>query len=150
MPLRESCCPRRILPAIVGVMIVLAAAGCTYKPSYLQGEKTDVPNRWAVEKIEPGRLSGDQRTTLDRRGPPTYVRFFREVDTRQPVYVWIYAGEGEAVELVWFVDGNRVEDIAVDSDPSAFTSTTRRRTRIALLVGTGAVMLPAIVLLAND
>ena len=131
-------------------MIVLAVAGCTYKPGYLRGEKTDVPNRWKVEKVEPGRLSEDQRTTLERRGPPTYVRFFREVDTRHPVYAWIYAGEGEAVDLVWFVDGNRVEDIAVDSDSSAFTSTTRRRTRIALLVGTGAVMLPAIVLLAND
>jgi hypothetical protein len=150
MPLGESCVPRRMLRGIVGAMIVLAAAACTHKPGYLQGEKTDVPNRWKVEKLEPERLSEDQRTTLDRRGPPTYVRFFREVDTRQPVYVWIYAGEGEAVELVWFVDGNRVEDIAVDSDPSAFTSTTRRRTRIALLVGTGAVMLPAIVLLAND
>ena len=150
MPLRQSCFPRRMLQGIVGVMIVLAAAGCTYKPGYLQGEKTDVPNRWKVEKVEPGRLSEDQRTTLDRRGPPTYVRFFREVDTRHPVYAWIYAGEGDAVDLVWFVDGNRVEDIAVDSDPSAFTSTTRRRTRLALLVGTGAVMLPAIVLLAND
>ncbi|MGH8071542.1 MAG: hypothetical protein ACRERE_41185 [Candidatus Entotheonellia bacterium] len=150
MPLRESCFPRRMLQGIVGVMIVLAVAGCTYKPGYLRGEKTDVPNRWKVEKVEPGRLSEDQRTTLDRRGPPTYMRFFREVDTRHPVYAWIYAGEGDAVDLVWFVDGNRVEDIAVDSDPSAFTSTTRRRTRIALLVGTGAVMLPAIVLLAND
>lgn len=150
MPLRESCFPRRMLQGIVGVMIVLAVAGCTYKPGYLRGAKTDVPNRWKVEKVEPGRLSEDQRTTLDRRGPPTYMRFFREVDTRHPVYAWIYAGEGDAVDLVWFVDGNRVEDIAVDSDPSAFTSTTRRRTRIALLVGTGAVMLPAIVLLAND
>ncbi|MGH6691008.1 MAG: hypothetical protein ACREF4_10055, partial [Gammaproteobacteria bacterium] len=139
-----------MLQGIVGVMIVLAVAGCTYKPGYLRGAKTDVPNRWKVEKVEPGRLSEDQRTTLDRRGPPTYMRFFREVDTRHPVYAWIYAGEGGAVDLVWFVDGNRVEDIAVDSDPSAFTSTTRRRTRIALLVGTGAVMLPAIVLLAND
>ncbi len=150
MPLRESCFPRRMLQGIVGVMIVLAVAGCTYKPGYLRGAKTDVPNRWKVERVEPGRLSEDQRTTLDRRGPPTYMRFFREVDTRHPVYAWIYAGEGDAVDLVWFVDGNRVEDIAVDSDPSAFTSTTRRRTRIALLVGTGAVMLPAIVLLAND
>jgi hypothetical protein len=42
-----------------------------------------------------------------------------------------------------------VEDVAVDSDPSAFSSTTRRRTRIALLVGTGAAILPAVVLLAN-
>jgi hypothetical protein len=146
----ESGFPRGVLQAIVGVVIVLLAAGCTYKPGYLQGDTTEVPHRWKVEEIEPGRLSEDQRTTLERRGPPTYVRFFREVDTRKPVYAWIYADEGDAVDLVWFVDGTRAEDIAVDSNPSAFSSTTRRRTRIALLVGTGAAILPAVVLLAND
>jgi hypothetical protein len=146
----KSCFLPGVLKGIVGVMIILAAAGCTYRPAYVKGEKTDVPQRWKVEKIEPGRLSEDQRATLERRGPPTYVRFFREVETRKPVYAWIYTDEGEAVDLVWFVDGTRVEDVAVDSDPSAFTSTTRRRTRMALLVGTGAAMLPAIVLLAND
>ena len=123
--------------------------GCTYKPGYIQGARTDVPYRWQVEKVEPTRLSEDQRAVLDRRGPPTYVRFFREVETRHPVYAWIYAGEGDAVEVVWFVEGRAVEDIAVDSDPSAFSSTTRRRARIAVLVGTGAVVLPAVVLLAN-
>ena len=150
MPLRKSCFPRGVLTGIVGVLIALAAVGCTHKPAYLQGENTDVPNRWKVEEVEPERLSEDQRASLDRRGPPTYVRFFREVETRNPVYAWIYADEGDAVDLVWFVGGKRVEDIAVDSDPSAFTSTTRRRTRFALLVGTGAAVLPALVLLAND
>ena len=130
-------------------MTVLAAAGCTYKPGYLQGKSTDVPQRWTVEKIEPARLSEEQRTTLEDRGPPTYVRFFRQVETRKPVYAWIYANAGEAVEEVWFVDGRRVEDIAVDADPSAFSSTTRRRARIGLLVGTGAAILPAVLLLSN-
>jgi hypothetical protein len=78
------------------------------------------------------------------------VRFFREVESRKPVYAWIYTDDGEAVELVWFVDGKRAEEIAVDRDPSAFTSTTRRRTRLALLVGTGVAIVPAIVLFAND
>ena len=135
---------------IAGVMLLLAAAGCTYKPSYIQAERTNVPNRWKVEMVEPARLSEDQQQTLDRRGPPTYVRFFREVETRQPVYAWIYADEGEAVDLVWFVDGTRVDTIAVDKDPSAFSSTTRRRTRLTLLVGTGAAIIPAVVLLANQ
>src|SRR5262245_25706738 len=141
--------PRRVLTGIVAALIVVAAVGCTYKPGYLRGESTDVPYRWRVEEIRPGRLSEDQGDILDRRGPPTYVRFFREADTRKAVYAWIYAATGEAVDVVWFIDGKRVEEIAVDSDPSAFTSTTRRRTRIALLVGTGAAMLPAVVLLAN-
>jgi hypothetical protein len=141
---------RGFLRVLVGMIIGLAAVGCTYKPGYIQGESTDVPRRWRVEKVEPAGLSPDQRATLEGRGPPTYVRFFREVETRKPVYAWIYAGEGEAVDLVWFVDGVQVEDIAVDSDPSAYSSTTRRRARIALLVGTGAAILPAVVLLSNQ
>lgn len=133
----------------MAVVMMLMVGGCTYKPAYIQGKRTDVPNRWKVEKVEPARLSEDQRAVLDRRGPPMYVRFFREVESRNPVYAWIYAGAGDAVEIVWFVDGRHVPDIAVDSDPSAFSSTTRRRARLAVLVGTGAVILPAVVLLAN-
>ena len=139
----------RVLQAMVAVMLALAAVGCTYKPGYLQGQRTDVANRWKVERVEPARLSADQRATLEERGPPTYVRFFREVETRKPAYAWIYADAGGAVAVVWFVDGARVENIAVDADPSAFSSTTRRRTRIGLLVGTGAAILPAVVLLSN-
>jgi hypothetical protein len=149
MPRRERCIPRGVLK-VVAVMIGLAAVGCSYKPAYLKGETTDLPNRWKVEKIEPGRLSGDQQDTLERRGPPAYVRFFREVDSRKPVYAWIYTDDGETVDLVWFIDGARAEEVAVDRDPSAFTSTTRRRTRIALLIGTGVALVPAIVLFAND
>jgi hypothetical protein len=141
--------PRGFLLVIIGVIMVCAAVGCTYKPSYIRAEATDVPHRWKVEKVEPARLSEDQRSTLERRGPPTYVRFFREVDTRYPVYAWIYADEAESVDVVWFVDGKQMEEIAVDSDPSSFSSTTRRRTRIAVLIGTGAAVLPAVVLLAN-
>jgi hypothetical protein len=147
---RERCVPQSVLKAVFAVMIGLAAVGCSHRPTYLRGDTTDVPNRWKVEKIDPGRLSADQRETLERRGPPTYVRFFREVESREPVYAWIYADDGEAVELVWFVEGTHAEEIAVDSDPSAYTSTTRRRTRIALLVGTGVAVLPIILFLAND
>ena len=141
--------PRGILQGSIAALMMLALGACTHKPGYLKGVSTEVPQRWKVEKITPGRLSPDQRTTLEDRGPPTYVRFFREVETRNPVYAWIYTDTGEAVDVVWFVDGKRVENIAVDSDPSAFSSTTRRRTRIALLVGTGAAILPTVLLLAN-
>jgi hypothetical protein len=116
----------------------------------MRGESTDVPNRWRVEAIEAGRLTEDQRDVLERRGPPTYVRFFREVETREPVYAWIYADETDAVDLVWFVDGKVVDAIAVDSDTSAFNSTTRRRVRYALLIGTGVAVIPAVVLLVNQ
>jgi len=139
-----------VLKGVVAVIVGLAAVGCTYKPGYLKGDTTDLPNRWKVETIEPGRLSHDQRDILERRGPPMYVRFFREVESRKPVYAWIYTEDGEAVDLVWFIDGAHVQDIAVDRDPSAFTPTTRRRTRIALLVSTGVAIVPAIFLFAND
>jgi len=134
---------------MLGLVAMLALAGCAVKPAYLQGKKTDVPYRWQVEKIEPARLSDDQRAVLERRGPPLYVRFFREVATRHPVHAWVYVGEAEAVDLVWFVNGARVENIAVDRDTSAFSSTTRRRARIALLAGTGAAVVPTVILLAN-
>jgi hypothetical protein len=137
------------LEAMLGLVAMLALAGCTAKPAYLQGEKTDVPDRWKVAKIEPARLSDDQRAVLERRGPPLYVRFFREVETRRPVYAWVYVGEADTVDLVWFVNGTRVETIAVDRDPSAYSSTTRRRARFALLAGTGAAVVTAVIVLAH-
>jgi hypothetical protein len=149
MQLRKRGFPPGVRQGIVAALMVLALAGCSYKPGYLKGVSTEVPQRWKVETVAPARLSTDQRTTLEDRGPPTYVRFFREVETRHPVYAWIYTDTGEAVEVVWFVDGKRVENIAVDSDPSAFSSTTRRRARYAILGGTGAVILPTVLLLAN-
>jgi hypothetical protein len=144
-------CPPRILPrAILGVVVILVAVSCASKPAYMRGESTDVPYRWKVEEIEAERLTEDQRDVYERRGPPTYIRFFREVETRKPVYAWIYADETEAVDVVWFVDGNAVDAIAVDSDTSAYSSTTRRRARYALLIGTGVAIVPAIVLLVNQ
>jgi hypothetical protein len=137
------------LHCMLVALLVLTLGACTYKPGYLTGASTEIPQRWRVEKITPGGLSPDQRTTLEDRGPPTYVRFFRQVETRDPVYAWIYGDSQEAVDIVWFVDGKRAENLAVDSDPSAYSSTTRRRTRIALLVGTGVVILPAVLLAAN-
>lgn len=134
---------------IIGCLAALALSGCVLKPGYLRGERTDVPNRWKVDKIEPAGLSSDQRAILEQRGPPTYVRFFREVQTREPVYAWIYVGRDDAAETVWFAAGKRVDNMAVDSDPSAFRPSTRRRARTALLVGTGAAILPTVILLAN-
>lgn len=137
------------LRSVLTFSVLVVLTGCTFKPGYLTGENTDVPNRWRVEEIATARLSEDQREVFERRGAPTYIRFFREVETRQPVYAWIYANQDGPVDLVWFIDGQRVDAIAVDRDPSAFSSTTRRRARIALLSATGAAIVPVIVLLAN-
>jgi hypothetical protein len=150
MRTRDCRFPCTIPRTILAVAVILVAVSCASKPAYMRGESTDVPNRWRVEAIEAGRLTEDQRDVLERRGPPTYVRFFREVETREPVYAWIYADETDAVDLVWFVDGKVMDAIAVDSDTSAFNSTTRRRVRYALLIGTGVAIIPAIVLLVNQ
>jgi hypothetical protein len=150
MRTRDCRFPCAIPRTILAVAVILVAVSCASKPAYMRGESTDVPNRWRVEAIEAGRLTEDQRDVLERRGPPTYVRFFREVETREPVYAWIYADETDAVDLVWFVDGKVVDVIAVDSDTSAYSSTTRRRARYALLIGTGVAIIPAIVLLVNQ
>lgn len=150
MRTRDCHFPCTIPRTILAVAVILVAVSCASKPAYMRGESTDVPNRWRVEAIEAGRLTEDQRDVLERRGPPTYVRFFREVETREPVYAWIYADETDAVDLVWFVDGKVVDAIAVDIDTSAYSSTTRRRARYALLIGTGVAIIPAIVLLVNQ
>lgn len=150
MRTRLCCSPCTPLRAVLGVVVILVAASCASKPAYMRGESTDVPNRWRVEELEPGRLTEDQRDVYERRGPPTYIRFFREVETREPVYAWIYADETEPVDLVWFVDGKVVDAIAVDRDTSAYSSTTRRRVRYALLIGTGVAVIPAIFLLVNQ
>jgi hypothetical protein len=133
--------------AVLGLMLGLL--GCTFKPAYLQGEKTDVPNRWRVQEITPSRLTEDQRQVFEQRGAPTYVRFYREVETRKPVYTWIYVNPEASVDVIWFVEGQRLDYTAVDRDPSAFSSTTRRRARIALLSATGAAIVPAVILLAK-
>jgi hypothetical protein len=150
MRTRDCRAPYALLRAISGVVVILVAVGCASKPAYMRGESTDVPNRWKVEEIEAGRLTEDQGDVFERRGPPTYIRFFREVETRKPVYAWIYADETEAVDVVWFVEGKVVDAIAVDSDTSAYSSTTRRRARYALLIGTSVAIIPAIVLLVNQ
>ncbi len=134
---------------LVACLAVVVLSGCAFKPGYVQGEKADVPNRWKVETIEPAGLSSDQRALLEERGPPTYVRFFREVHTREPIYAWIYVGRDDAAESVWFAAGKRVEQVAVDNDPSAFRPSTRRRVRTLLLAGTGVAIVPTVILLAN-
>ena len=133
----------------LGLGIIVALAGCTFKPGYLKGEKTDVPNRWKVQAVTASRLTEDQREVFESRGAPTYVRFFREVESRRPVYAWIYVNPEAGVDLIWFVEGKRLDNTAVDKDPSAFGSTTRRRARIALLSASGAAIVPAVILLAK-
>jgi hypothetical protein len=65
-------------------------------------------------------------------GTPEAVRFFRTVETRQRVYEWVYL-KGE--RNVWFLEGTRVDYVAVDADTSAFTKESREVLQDKLIKG---------------
>jgi hypothetical protein len=90
---------------------------CSYKPAYLQkSEKTQVEQRWKVQKIDPSRLSPPEASIFEKMGPPQFVRFYRELDPdRERVYMWIYT---EPVRLVTFIDGKPVDYVVLDENSS--------------------------------
>jgi hypothetical protein len=102
--------------------LILAFLGsslaCGYKPSYLQkGKTTEVSERWRVEKINPARLSVDEKSVLETLGTPDYIRFYRKRSLeREKVYAWIYV---EPVRFVTFIDGKKVDYAVLDDDLSS-------------------------------
>jgi hypothetical protein len=99
--------------------------GCSYKPAYLQKSGgTKVSERWQVEKINPSRLSADEREVYERMGPPTYVRFFRHLSVgREKVYEWVYA---EPVQLFTFMNGKKVDYVVMDENPSSLNESEKK------------------------
>lgn len=101
----------------LSLALLLASIGCSYKPAYLQkSEKTQVGQRWKVQKIDPTRLSSPEASVFEKIGPPQFIRFYRKLDPgRERVYMWIYT---EPVRLVSFIDGKQVEYVVVDDNLS--------------------------------
>lgn len=95
-----------------------SSLACGYKPSYLQkGKTTEVSERWRVEKINPARLSADEKSVLETFGTPDYIRFFRKRSLeREKVYAWIYV---EPVRFVTFIDGKKTDYAVLDEDLSS-------------------------------
>ena len=91
---------------------------CSYKPAYLQkSEKTQVPERWKVEKIDPARLSQAEASLFEKIGPPQFIRFYRKLDPdRERVYMWIYT---DPVRLVSFIDGKAFNYVLLDANLSS-------------------------------
>jgi len=91
---------------------------CGYKPAYLQkSEKTQVAERWKVQKIDPSRLSPAEASLFEKLGPPQFIRFYRRLDpNRQRVYMWVYT---EPVHLVSFVDGKALDYVLLDANPTS-------------------------------
>lgn len=99
-------------------------AGCGVQASYMRGwdPVEAVTNRWTNGTISADKLSDDERSVFEEFGAPDAVRFFRAVETRKPVYEWIYM---EPFRIVWFMDGAQVEYVMVDTGLSRRTAARR-------------------------
>ncbi len=105
--------------------LLTAPVACGYKPAYLQkSRKTDLKERWKVEKINPAKLSKDEGEVFEKMGKPEYVRFYRHLSVdREKVYEWVYV---EPVRLVSFMGGKKLSYVVVDDDSSPFNEHQKR------------------------
>lgn len=105
--------------------LLVPSIACTYKPAYLQqGKKTQVSERWKVEKINPARLSPDEKSVYETMGSPQFIRFYRRLSLdRERVYAWVYT---EPVRFITFLDGKRVSYAVLDDDPSSLNEHQRK------------------------
>ena len=78
------------------------------------------------------KLSPDEAAAYQELGTPDIIRFFRELHTRQHVYEWLYEDKDE---VLWFVDGTRVEYVAVDPNISGLTKETRETVQRKVVTG---------------
>jgi hypothetical protein len=101
----------------ISLAFLTTSLACSYKPAYLQkSEKTQVAQRWKVQKIDPSSLSSPEASVLEKMGPPQFIRFYRKLDPdRKRVYMWIYT---EPVRLVSFIDGKAVDYVLLDDNLS--------------------------------
>jgi len=113
------------LSSVTALAVLLSMlVGCTLQAPYMRGwDLTEhISNRWAGGTFDEKKLSSDEAAVYKELGMPEVVRFFRTVETRQRVYEWIYL---KREQLVWFVEGTRVDYVAVDADSSGLTKETR-------------------------
>jgi hypothetical protein len=98
--------------------------GCTLQAPYMRGwDLTEsISNRWKGGTFDTKKMSEDEASVYKELGTPEAVRYFREVQSRQRVYEWIYL---KREQHVWFVEGKRVDYVAVDADISGYTKETR-------------------------
>jgi hypothetical protein len=99
----------------------------------------EISSRWTGGTFKESKLSDDEKAVYKELGTPDAIRFFRATQTRQTVYEWIYE---EQVQVIWFVDGERVEYVAVDTNTSSRSKETRETTQRKLKTGAalGAVV----------
>ena len=126
---------RRRQNRVTALAVVLSMLlGCTLQAPYMHGwdPAEGINNRWAGGTFDEKKLSNDEAAVYKELGTPEAVRFFRTVETRQRVYEWVYL-KGE--RNVWFLEGTRVDYVAVDADSSAFTKESREILQDKLITG---------------
>jgi hypothetical protein len=125
---------RTFLVYLTLTALVFSPLGCSYKPSYLQkSESTKVSERWRVLKLDPSKLSADEKGVYVRMGPPGYVRFFRNLTVdREKVYEWVYE---DPVQLFTFINGKKVDSTVLDEDPSSLNPAEKK-----VLLWTGIIV----------
>ena len=126
---------RRRQNRVTALAVVLSMLlGCTLQAPYMHGwdPAEGINNHWTGGTFEEKKLSNDEAAVYKELGTPEAVRFFRTVETRQRVYEWVYL-KGE--RNVWFLEGTRVDYVAVDADSSAFTKESREILQDKLITG---------------
>ena len=113
---------RSVTPLAVLLSLLV---GCTLQAPYMRGWDLaeQISNRWTGGTFDEKKLSNDEAVVYKELGTPEAVRFFRTVETRQRAYEWIYLNRDQAM---WFVEGKRVDYVAVDADTSRLTKETRQ------------------------
>ncbi len=120
---------------VIALAVVLSMLiGCTLQAPYMRGWDLaeGIDNRWTGGTFNEKKLSSDEAAVYKELGAPDAVRFFRTVQTRQRVYEWVYV---KSQRNVWFLDGTRVDYVAVDADNSGFTKESRETLQDKLTTG---------------
>lgn len=126
--------PKRWLQVSTVVITVSLLLGCSTQAPYMRGWQPveGYVYRWTGGTLHDQKLSPDEAEALAQWGTPQVIRFFRSLLTRQRVYEWIYAEQGRSV---WFVDGQRVEYVAVDTQTSSLSQASRDALQDKLIAG---------------
>jgi hypothetical protein len=110
--------PRFLVVFLTLTALVFSPLGCSYKPSYLdKSDSTKISERWKVVRLDPAKMSADEKAVFETMGLPAYIRFFRHLSVaREMVYEWIY---DEPVQLFTFMNGKKVDYLVLDENPSS-------------------------------
>jgi hypothetical protein len=118
----------------LAMMLLLLVAGCTPHASYMQKWQPveRIANRWSGGTIRADRLSEDEKAAFEALGTPDVIRFFRQVPTSERVYAWIYEASNQ---VIWFVDGQQVDYVEVDSNPLPLSWAERQTLQQKIFAG---------------